>query len=92
MYERVARRFVDEMLTSEPGQVLKLADAFEVFRSFLRKRALADMKRSEFKAVVGPMITSNFNDGPRNDLAEDGKSGVRGWKNVRLLQSASDDN
>ena len=75
------------MLISETGQVLKLADAYSVFRELLKKSGLADIKRSDFKAVVGPMITSQFNVALRNDLAEDGKSGVRGWKNVRMLQT-----
>jgi hypothetical protein len=75
--ERIARKYVDEMLMSEPGQILRLADAYEVFRDLLRARELPDIKRSDFKAVVAPLITSSFNVCLRNDL--DG-AGVRGWK------------
>jgi hypothetical protein len=84
LHERVARKFVDELLTSEPGQILRLADAYAVFRGLLKERDLPDIKRSDFKAVVGPLITSSFNVALRNDL--DGAGG-RGWKNVRLIQS-----
>jgi len=48
------------MLISETGQVLKLADAYQVFRGLLKKSGLADIERSDFKAVVGPMITYHF--------------------------------
>ena len=80
--ERVARKFVDEVLSAEPGQILKLADAYTVFRDLLKKRDLPDIKRSDFKAVVGPLITENFNVCLRNDL--DGAGG-RGWKGVKML-------
>ena len=75
---------MDDLLTSEPGQILRLADAYNVFRGLLKERELPDIKRSDFKAVVGPLITENFNVALRNDL--DGAGG-RGWKNVKLLQS-----
>ena len=84
IFERIARKYVDEMLRSEPGQILRLADAYSVFRELLRARELPDIKRSDFKAVVGPLIRDQFNVALRNDL--DG-AGVRGWKGVRLLQS-----
>lgn len=84
LMERVARRFVSEMLTCEPGQILKLADAYAVFRGLLKQRDLPDIKRSDFKAVVGPLIRDQFSVALRNDL--DG-AGVRGWKNVRLVQT-----
>ena len=37
--------------------------------------------------MVGPLITENFNVSLRNDL--DGVA-VRGWKEVKLIQSAPD--
>jgi hypothetical protein len=52
---------VDDLLTSEPGQILRLADAYAAFRSLLKQRELPDIKRSEFKAVVGPLIKEDFN-------------------------------
>ncbi len=87
LLERAVWGFVEEMLTSEPGLVLKLAEVFAVFRGLLKNMGLADINRSDFKAMVGPMITSNFNVALRNDLAQDGMSGVRGWKNVRMVQT-----
>ena len=81
MVERVARKFVDEVLSAEPGQILKLGDAYAVFRGLLKERDLPDIKRSDFKAVVAPLITSSFNVCLRNDLAG---AGVRGWKGVAI--------
>jgi hypothetical protein len=86
--ERVARRFVDDLLTSEEGQILRLADAYAVFRKLLKQRELPDIKRSEFKQVVGPLIREEFKVALRNDLPGLDGSGVRGWKGVKLLQSA----
>jgi hypothetical protein len=87
LMERVARKFVDEMLTSEPGQMLKLADAFSAFRGLLKLHAMPDIKRSDFHTVVTPLIKQTFNICLRNDLARSEGSGVRGWKNVRLVQT-----
>jgi hypothetical protein len=81
MVERVARRFVDEVLSAEPGQILKLGDAYAVFRGLLKERDLPDIKRSDFKAVVVPLIKDQFNVCLRNDLAG---AGVRGWKGVAI--------
>jgi hypothetical protein len=81
MVERVARRFVDEVLSAEPGQILKLGDAYAVFRGLLKERDLPDIKRSDFKAVVVPLIKNQFNVCLRNDLEG---AGVRGWKGVAI--------
>jgi hypothetical protein len=85
--ERVARKFVDEMLTCEPGQILRLGDAYSVFRGLLKQRDLPDIKRSDFKAIVTPLIREQFHVALRNDLPSDGVAGVRGWKNVGLVQA-----
>jgi hypothetical protein len=84
LHERLARRFVDELLTSEPGQILKLQDAYTTFCSILKKQELNQLKRSDFKAIVTPLIRDQFNIGFRNDLVVDGRAGTRGWKNMRL--------
>jgi hypothetical protein len=84
LHERLARRFVDELLTSEPGQILMLQDAYTTFCSLLKKHELNTLKRSDFKAIVTPLIRDEFNVALRNDLVVDGKAGIRGWKNVRL--------
>ena len=85
LHERVARRFVDELLTNEPGQILRLADAYAVFRGLLKQRDLTDMKRSEFKAVVVPLIREQFDLGLRNDLVcQQSQVQQCGWKGLRL--------
>ena len=85
--ERVARRFVDDLLTSEPGQILRLADAYNAFCNLLRQKELPEIKRSEFKHVVGPLIRQEFKVALRNDLPGLDGSGVRGWKGVKMIQS-----
>jgi hypothetical protein len=45
---------------------------------------LPDIKRIDFKAIVGPLIMEEFDVALRNDLD---CAGVRGWKNVRLVQA-----
>jgi hypothetical protein len=85
--ERVARVFVDDLLTKETGTILKLQDAFTIFRGLLKQRNLPDIKRSDFKAVVGPLIREEFDVALRNDLPADGLTGVRGWKGLKLIQT-----
>jgi len=87
LHERVARRFVDELLSVESGKVLMLADAYAAFCSLLKQRELEPIKRSDFKAMVGPLIRDQFNVALRNDLVVDERRGVRGWKNLRLSQT-----
>ena len=87
LFERVARVFVDSLLTKETGQILKLQDAYLVFCALLKQKELPDIKRSDFKAVVGPLIREQFDVALRNDLQIDDKLGQRGWKNIKLLQS-----
>ena len=85
LHERLARRFVEDLLTSEPGQILMLHDAYTTFCSMLKQHELAPLKRSDFKAMVVPMIRDEFNVALRNDLVVDERSGVRGWKNVKMI-------
>jgi len=47
------------------------------------------VKRSEFKAMMVPLIQEQFNVCLRNDLKIDERQGVRGWKNMRMIQTAT---
>ena len=84
LHERLARKFVDELLTAEPGKILMLQDAYTAFSQLLKQRELEPLKRNDFKAMVVPYIKEEFNKALRNDLVVDGRSGQRGWKDVRL--------
>jgi len=84
LHERLAIRFVSELLTCEPGKILMLQDAYTAFSALLKQRELAPVKRSDFKAMVVPIIKGELDVSLRNDLVVDGRQGVRGWKNVRL--------
>ena len=87
MHERLARKFVDELLTADSGKVLMLADAYLAFCRLLKERELAPVNRSDFKTMVVPIVKQEFDVALRNDLVVDGKQGIRGWKNVRLNQA-----
>jgi len=75
------------LLTAEPGNVLLLADAYAVFLRLAKQQNLEPVKRSEFKAIIVPIVQEQFGVRLRNDLRIDERSGVRGWKNVRLNQT-----
>ena len=85
LQERVARRFVESLLTAEPGKVLLLADAYSVFLRLAKQQNLEPVKRSDFKAMVVPIVQEQFGVRLRNDLRIDERSGVRGWKNVKMV-------
>ncbi len=85
LQERVARRFVESLLTAEPGKVLLLADAYAVFLRLAKQHNLEPVKRSDFKAMVVPIVQEQFGVRLRNDLRIDERSGVRGWKNVKMV-------
>lgn len=84
LFERVARVFVEEMLSAEPGQILKLQEAYTFFRGLLKQRNLPDLTKADFKCIIGPLIRDQFNVALRNDLVGEGKE-LRGWKGVKLL-------
>lgn len=48
LHERLARRFVEELLCAESGQVLLLADAYAHFTKLVKERNLDVIKRSGF--------------------------------------------
>ena len=52
LHERVARKFVDELLTGEPGQILRLADAYAVFRALLKQRDLCQLEHLVQRCVL----------------------------------------
>jgi hypothetical protein len=87
LHERLARKSVDELLEVESGKVLMLGDAYASFCALLKRRDLEPVKRSDCKAMVGPLIREQFDVALRNDLVVDERSGVRGWKNLRLNQT-----
>ncbi len=87
LHERIARKFVEELLTAEPGNVLLLADAYAAFLKLVKERNLEPIKRPDFKAMVSPFMQEKFAICLRNDLVIDARSGVRGWKNVGFNQT-----
>lgn len=75
--ERIARKFVKELLSVEPGNVLLLADAHTVFLQMVHQQGLEPIKRSDFKAMVGPLVQEKFGICLRNDLKIDERQGMR---------------
>jgi len=88
LHERIARKFVDGLLACEPGETLLLKDAYDVFCGIVKQQSLEPVKRSEFSAMVVPLIREQFNVALRNDLQIDERQGVRGWKDMKLLVQA----
>lgn len=84
IHERLLMKYVSEALSSEPGNLVMLKDAYEAYCRLVKRKELVPVKRSDFTAMVVPVIKDQFNVSLRNDLVVDGKSGQRGWKNVRL--------
>lgn len=76
---------MDELLACEPGKVLLLHDAYAVFLKMAKRQALEPIKRSEFRDMMVPLIREQFDVGLRNDLVIDERQGVRGWKDLRVL-------
>jgi len=67
-----------------------LQDAFATFCNLLKEQSLEPVNRSGFKTMVVPLIKEQFDVCLRNDLVVDGRQGVRGWKNVKLIQTVHD--
>ena len=84
LHERIARKFVEGLVEAESGQVVLLADAYVAFLKLVKEQNLQPIRRSEFKAMVGPMIQEQFGVCLRNDLKIDERQGVRGWKGMCL--------
>ena len=78
---------MDQLLISEPGQIVKLHDAYTTFLALLKEKSLPQIKRCDFKAVLAPLIREQFDVALRNDLSADDRHNIKGWKNIRLIQS-----
>ena len=52
-----------------------------------KEKELPDINHSDFKLAVIPLVHDQFNVSLRNDLGGSDGGGVRGWKNVHLIQS-----
>jgi hypothetical protein len=53
LHEWVARQFVDDLLTSELGQILRLADVYAAFRNLLKQRELPTSNARSLKPWWG---------------------------------------
>lgn len=84
LVERVARVFVDQLLTAEPGQILRLQQAYTTFLEMLKDRNLPAVDKKQFKAVVAPLVRDQFQVALRNDLPALDGEGLRGWKGIKI--------
>lgn len=85
LLERLARVFVEELLSREPGQVLPLNTAFQVFNEMIKSRNLSPVYRCDFKDLVPPLIKTQFGLGLRNDLfLADHSKQLCGWKDLKI--------
>ena len=52
-----------------------------------KQRELEPIRRSQFRALIMPLVRESFDVGLRNDLFVNENHSV-GWKNVRLIEPA----
>jgi hypothetical protein len=71
---------VEEMLSAEPGHILRLQEAYGFFRSLLKQRNLPDIMKTEFIYTVGPLIREQFNVALRNNLDTEGNGSIGGGR------------
>ena len=77
LHERLARRLIEKMVVSRPGELMLLTEAYERFGALVKERELVPVKRIVFKELVTPLIRDRFGSGLRSDLVVEGRySGV----------------
>ena len=87
LYERLTRVYAEEILERQEGSVLTLAHAFMVFQQFLKQRDMPHIKRTEFKAMLAPVVRDTFNLGLRNDVFDQTtQHQTIGWKGLRAVE------
>jgi hypothetical protein len=87
LHERICRRLVQEMFEPAEGQILLFNDVYAAFREMAKQRELEPIRRSQFRALIMPLVRESFDVGLRNDLCLNENQSV-GWKNVRLIEPA----
>jgi hypothetical protein len=87
--DTVAQVFV-EQIERDPGQILTLKCAYDLFCNFLKQKNMPVLSRSEVKVMLGELIREQFDLGLRNDLISEASQVQQcGWKGLRLGEVAA---
>ena len=89
IHERICRVFV-EQIEREPGQILTLKFAYELFSQFLKQKNMPVLSRAEVKVMLGELIREQYGLGLRNDLVSmESQTQQCGWRGLRLVEQVA---
>jgi hypothetical protein len=89
IHQRIAQVFV-EQLERDPGQILTIKLAYELFSQYLKQKDMPVLKRSEVKVLLAELIREQYGLGLRNDLIDaENQRQQCGWKGLRPLITSS---
>lgn len=89
IHQRIAQVFV-EQIERDPGQILTLKCAFELFSKFLKQKNMPVLTRPEVKVMLAELIREQYGLGLRNDLiSQESQVQQCGWKGLRLGEAVA---
>jgi hypothetical protein len=84
IHQRIAQVFV-EQIERDPGQILTLKCAYQLFSQFLKQKNMPVLTRPEVKVMLGELIREQYGLGLRNDLiSQESQVQQCGWKGLKL--------
>ena len=89
IHQRIAQVFV-EQIERDPGQILTLKCAYDLFSQFLKQKSMPVLSRGEVKVMLAELIREQFDLGLRNDLISlETEKQQCGWRGLKLVQEVS---
>lgn len=89
IHQRIAQIFV-EQIERDPGQILTLKCAYDLFSQFLKQKNMPVLTRPEVKVMLGELIREQYGLGLRNDLVSvESQVQQCGWKGLKLGEVVS---
>ena len=86
IHQRIAQVFV-EQLERDPGQILTLKYAYDLFSQFLKQKNMPVLTRAEVKIMLAELIREQFDLGLRNDLVSlENQTQQCGWKGLKVCE------
>jgi hypothetical protein len=86
IHQRIAQVFV-EQIERDPGQILTLKCAYEMFCQFLKEKNMPVLTRSEVKVMLAELIREQYGLGLRNDLIGAASQVQQsGWKGLKWIE------
>lgn len=87
LHQRLCQVFV-ERIERDPGQILTLKYAYELFSQFLKQKNMPVLTRAEVKLMLAELIREAYGLGIRNDLISvESQVQQCGWKGLRLVST-----